>query len=78
MTVVSVRVDDETKKKMDELRHVNWSGYIRQSIVLKIREEEVRKACEVMDSLAAKTSGKWSGTEEIRKWRDSLHGRAKA
>ncbi|KPV64874.1 MAG: hypothetical protein AOA65_0720 [Candidatus Bathyarchaeota archaeon BA1] len=78
LTIVSVRVSDEMKKKMDELHHLNWSEFIRQSIMLKIREEEMRRACETMDSLAAKTSGKWSGTEEIRKWRDSRYGRAEA
>ena len=75
LAVVSLRVDDEIKKKMQELPHINWSDYIRQAIMSKIREEEMRKACETMDRLAEKTSGRWSGTEEIRRWRELRYGR---
>ena len=75
LAVVSVRVNEEVKRKMRELPHVNWSDYVRQAIISKIREEEMKEACETMDRLAEKTSGRWSGTEEIRRWRESRYGR---
>ena len=75
LAVVSVRVDEEVKRKMRELPHVNWSDIVRQSIVSKIREEEMKRACVTMDELAEKTSGRWSGTEEIRRWREKRYGR---
>jgi len=75
LAVVSVRVDEEVKRKMRELPHVNWSDIVRQSIISKIREEEMKRACGTMDQLAEKTSGRWSGTEEIRRWREKRYGR---
>lgn len=33
-------------------------------------EERMRKAAEKMDNLREKSDASWSGTEEIRKWRD--------
>lgn len=40
--VVTVRVDDETRKKMSQMRHVNWSSVLRDTIDKKIREESNR------------------------------------
>lgn len=68
--MISVRVEEELKRKMKALPSVNWSEYIREAVERRIMEEEMRKACETMDRLAEKTSGKWRGTEEIRKWRE--------
>jgi len=74
MATISIRVDDELKEKMKEFSEVNWSQYLREAIIGRIREEEMRKACSIMDEIAEKTSGKWSGTKEIRRWRDSRYG----
>lgn len=80
MKVVSVRVDEETKAKMDLYKDVNWSEVIRRAIKARVEVEErlhsridrarALKASEDMERLRAKTSGKWSGVEEIRKWRE--------
>ena len=70
MSMISVRVDEELRRRMRKLPSVNWSEYIRASIEEKIKEEEMRQAAEAMDRLAEKTSGDWSGAEEIRRWRD--------
>lgn len=80
MRVVSVRVDEETKAKMDLYKDVNWSEVIRRAIKARVEVEErlrsridrarALKASEDMERLRAKTSGKWSGVEEIRKWRE--------
>jgi len=74
MTTISIRIDEELKERMKEFKDVNWSQYLREAIIERIREEEMRKACNIMDEIALKTSGKWSGTEEIRRWRDSRYG----
>ena len=78
MAIITVRIDDELRKKMRELKHVNWSEVIRQAIIQKIQEEErfrkidrrrLLKAVEITDSLKRKIEG-WNSTLEIRKWRD--------
>lgn len=74
MTTISIRVGDELRKKMRKFEGVNWSDYLREAIIQRIKEEEIRRACSTMDEIALKTSGKWSGTKEIRKWRDSRYG----
>jgi len=82
MAIVTVRVEDKLKSKMEKLRHVNWSEVIRSAIVRRISVEEsltarrsidvnlLRKAIKDQDRLRAKSSEKWSGVEEIRKWRE--------
>jgi len=76
--VVSARVDEETRRKMRRLRHVNWSEVVREAIQEKIRLEdrkrvrdvtEVGEALRLMDSIRRPRDG-FDGTEEIRKWRD--------
>lgn len=79
MSVISVRIDEQTRRKMKLLSHLNWSEVIRQAITQKIKEEENRKrrldpkmlkeAAEITDRIR-KPSPSWSSTEEIRKWRD--------
>jgi len=79
MSVISVRIDEQTRRKMKLLSHLNWSEVIRQAIIQKIEEEENRKrrldpkmlkeAAEITDKIR-KPSPSWSSTEEIRKWRD--------
>jgi len=78
MSVISVRLDEETRRKMKLLSHLNWSEVIRQAIIQKILEEENKKrkldpnilkeAAELTDKIRRPSPG-WSSTEEIRKWR---------
>ncbi len=77
---VSVKVDEETKSKMERFSDVNWAEVIRAAIKRRVElEEDVRKpidkaraikASKHMFKIKLKTSGKWSGVEEIRKWRE--------
>jgi len=79
--VVSVKVDDETKDKMDLYRDINWSEVVRRAIKGRVDlEERLRRridraralrASEDMERLRAKTSGRWSGVEEVRRWREA-------
>jgi len=80
MKVVSIKVEDETKAKMEALSDVNWSDVIRRSIQERIAMEEslrrpfdrrkALRAAASMDALAKRMSGRWNGAKEIRKWRD--------
>jgi len=42
---ITIRVDDELRKKMREIK-INWSEYIRDAIRRRIELEERRKAAE--------------------------------
>ncbi|HDI53109.1 MAG TPA: hypothetical protein ENF89_03030 [Candidatus Bathyarchaeota archaeon] len=80
MSIVSVRVDRETKKKMERYRDVNWSEVIRRAIRARLEIEEslrspidrarAERAAMEMERIRAKTSGRWRGAEEIRRWRE--------
>jgi predicted transcriptional regulator len=77
MAIVTVRVDENLKKKMEQLREVNWSEVTRTAIEQKIKDIELwqpidlaraKRAADDTDELRVKISG-WNSTEEIRKWR---------
>jgi predicted transcriptional regulator len=82
MAIVTVRVDSELKNRMDRFRHINWSEVIRRAIIERIALEEALTSSRVIDvkrleeaiidqdRLRSKTTGRWLGAEEIRKWRD--------
>jgi len=80
MKVVSLKVDDETKRRMEELRDINWSEVLRRAIQRRLQiEEELRKpidrrrairAAEAIDKFRQKLLVGWKGAEEIRKWRE--------
>ena len=80
MKVVSVKVDDRTKATMESFPEINWSEVIRRKIQDRLEMEErmrrgidkkrALKAVVGMDEIRGKMSGRWSGAEEVRKWRD--------
>lgn len=43
MPVITVRIDDELKEKMDQLSYINWSEVIRRSIISVIEEENKKR-----------------------------------
>jgi len=76
--VVSARIDEETRRRMRRLPHVNWSQVIREAINDRLRREEMRRrpdraqlleAKRLADSIRRPSPG-WDSTEEIRRWRD--------
>jgi hypothetical protein len=81
LTLVTVKVNEELKRRMKKYPHVNWSEIIRRAIEERLRLEEalkerkinldtLRESVQVQDRIREKTSGKWSATEEIRRWRE--------
>lgn len=81
MSIVTFRISKRLKDRMNRLRHVNWSGLLREAVERSVEEEErrlapqrdarrMKDACEEMDRLAKLTEGSgWSGAEEVIKWR---------
>ena len=80
MATITVRVDDELKRKMDELKDVNWSEVIREKIREVVEEEErkrakrkdyfrIARASLRAEELSSIFGGKES-EETIREWRD--------
>jgi len=66
--MITVRVDDELKEKMNKHQEINWSEHIREQIEKKINQLEAQEAIKIMNTIAEKT-GEWNGQEEIIRWR---------
>jgi len=76
MTVITVRIDEETKRMMDEIR-INWSEFIRNAIKNKIMEERRRnlaKAVLINERMRRKSAGEAKAEEIIRRFRDERYG----
>jgi len=77
--VVSFRISEELKRKMDELSYINWSEVVRRAIAEVVAREEarrrgkdlkrVRRAVVRSEALSRRVEG-WSSVEEIRRWRE--------
>jgi len=75
--VISARVNDETRRRMKRLPHINWSEVIREAITARLKREErrevdpadLREAAKITDALRAPSPG-WDSTEESRRWRE--------
>ncbi len=77
MAIISVRVSDEIKKRMDRLKHINWSEVIRRAIIKTLEEEEGRnlaRAVLLNEKIRKKAPKGWDSTEIIRYWRQRRYG----
>lgn len=81
MEGVSFKVDAKTKRRMAQLRDINWSEVLRKAIRERLEIEERlrtpidrRRAIEAarrMDTFRAHVGrSDFDSTKEIRKWRD--------
>lgn len=70
-TNVTITVDKELKKKMEELKQVNWSKVARLAFEEEIRKERRRRTTSDIKGIRENDRTNWSGSEEIRKWRDA-------
>ncbi|KKM65821.1 hypothetical protein LCGC14_1487400 [marine sediment metagenome] len=76
MTNISVRIDPELKKKMDSLKHLNWSEIIRKTIKSKIQNEtEMNKAKAVLlnEKIRKIAPEDFNSVDIIRKFREERH-----
>ncbi len=73
MVNISVRVDDDMKKKMENLKQVNWSEIIREAIKKRIDQESQKnlaKAVLYNEQIRKVAPKDYDSTEVIRKWRE--------
>ncbi len=81
MALITVKVDEDLKRRMVSHADLNWSEVVRTAIEERLRAEEttrkrkidrvrIREAIAMSDRVREKTSGNWSVTEEIRRWRE--------
>jgi post-segregation antitoxin (ccd killing protein) len=68
----TIKLPKELKEEMRRLK-INWSGYLRQAILRRIGEEEMRRASEALDGVRAKA--KSTSTDEIVAWIREDRGR---
>lgn len=82
MDVMSIRIDAGTKRRMADLRDVNWAEVVRETISERLAiEEELRqpidrrkalRAAHGIDLIRGRTRpGRFDSQREVRKWRDS-------
>jgi len=78
MGIITIRVDEELKKKMESLSHINWSDIVRKAIIERVNEEELWRridrgrliqAASLNDALRREVKG-WNSVMEIRRWRE--------
>lgn|GEM_PF-226780 len=78
--LVTVRVDEETKRRMERLESVNWSEVLRERIS-EVLERETRKnrmeALRIMERLYRKPHPGWDSTRFIREMRESRYGKGR-
>jgi predicted transcriptional regulator len=75
MAVISVRIDDSLKKRMDRYRHINWSEVIRaelNKIVERLESRNVAEALLINEKVRKKSVR--DTTSIIREWRENRYG----
>jgi len=75
MTIITVRVGEEIKKMMEEVK-INWSIFIRNAIKTKVEEEKrknLARAVLINEKLRRKSRGEPTAEEIIRKFREARH-----
>ncbi len=77
---MNFRVDEETKKRMERLKHLNWSELLRRYVGEVVKEEEKRLAvvrdmslieesARAIEDLRSRSPEGWSGAEVVIQWR---------
>ncbi len=80
LTLVTLKVNDQLKRRMRKFRCINWSEIARRAIEGRLEMEErlkneeidartLDRAIAVQDAIRARSSGKWSLSKEINHWR---------
>ncbi len=77
MSVMTIRLDEETREAMKRVRGINWSEVlrrrIREVVQQDLRENKV-KALLMSQGLSRKPSKGYDSTKVIRFWRDGRYG----
>ena len=75
MAIVTVRVDEETRRRMKRKRGTNWNATLGEAIAAKLKEEEgknLARAVVLNEALRRKAKKGWNSVEVIRYWREAL------
>ncbi len=74
MANMTITVDERLRNRMRRIKKLNWSKIARVAFEREIQRYEARRAAKKIDKIRSETMTKsWSGTVEIRKWRDKSH-----
>ncbi len=76
MPLITVRVDEATKREMDSVP-INWSEAIREAVHGIIAGRRVRnriRAAQLTDRIRIKAPPGFDSTRIIREWRDRRYG----
>lgn len=71
--MIRIRIDNELKKSMDKLSHINWSEVIRKTIMEFInneREHNIAKAVLLNEKVRKKAPKGFNSTDIIRHFRE--------
>jgi hypothetical protein len=68
MEVITLRIPEEIKRKMNEI-DINWSEVAREAIKRRLILEKRKKATRFMDEIRSKSDKRISMSEEVIKWR---------
>ena len=85
MPTVTIRIPEDLRRRMSQVKGVNWSDVVRRAILGRLVIEErlrgkdwgaVRKAASEADELRMKLEARYGkcdydSAETIRRWRDS-------
>jgi len=74
MTAISVRVDKDLKRRMNRLKHVNWSEVLRQAIIRTLDgkgERNLARAVLLNERNVLVPDEGFESTKVIREWRRS-------
>jgi len=75
MTTISIRIDEDTKKRMEKMKDVNWSEVVRQAILKMLGQGEGRnlaKAVLLNERNVIIPDESYSSVEVIREWRNRV------
>jgi len=78
MAIVTVRVDEETRRRMKRKRGTNWNATLGEAIAAKLKEEEgknLARAVVLNEALRRKAKKGWNSVEVIRYWRERRYGK---
>ena len=77
MPLVTLKVDPETKARMDRMEAVNWSKVLRERIY-EVLDREARKnrmeALRSIERLRRRPAPGWDSTKFIRQTRETRYG----
>jgi len=78
MAIITVRIEDDLKRRMEKIKHINWSEVMRQAIIRVLGEEEgqnLAKAVLLNERNVIVPDEGYSSVEIIREWREKVRWR---